>query len=158
MTTTEIPNDLVREFHRTYSLPIAPYGATPTVDFDRVGMRLALIGEEVAELFTAVLGETAGFLIQQAVETALAHDNHERDVVGAADALGDIAYVTYGMALEAGIPLDGVLLEIHRANLSKLGADGKPILRADGKVLKGPDYTPPNVAAVLGLARDDAAA
>jgi len=72
---------------------------------------------------------------------------------GAADALADLIYVIYGMALETGIDLASVLAEVQRSNMSKLGADGMPVYREDGKVLKGPDYFPPNVEAVLSSRR-----
>ena len=64
-------------------------------------------------------------------------------------ALADLVYVLYGMAQECGIPLPAVLAEVHAANLSKLGEDGRPVLRADGKVLRGPGYRPPDVRAAL---------
>jgi len=44
-----------------------------------------------------------------------------------------------------------VVAEVHRSNMTKLGADGRPLYRADGKVLKGPSYEPPRLASVLGL-------
>ena len=68
-----------------------------------------------------------------------------------ADALAELIYVIYGMALEMGIDLAKVLAEVQRSNMSKLGEDGKPIYREDGKVLKGPGYFRPDVAGVLGL-------
>jgi len=71
------------------------------------------------------------------------------DPVEIADALGDGIYVKYGHAIERGIPLDDVLREIHRSNMSKLGDDGKPVLRNDGKILKGPRYSPPDIAKVI---------
>jgi predicted HAD superfamily Cof-like phosphohydrolase len=141
------PEALVRAFHATYALPVAE--DAPSVDRDRVHMRMALIGEELAELVEAVYGSAAGALIDQAFAAAVAADDGSRDVVGAADALADLVYVSYGMALECGIPLPEVLAEIQTSNLSKLAADGTPILREDGKVLKGPGYRPPDVAAVL---------
>lgn len=61
-----------------------------------------------------------------------------------------VVYVAYGTALSYGIDLDAVLAEVHRSNMSKLGADGRPIHREDGKAMKGPGYTPPDIAAVLG--------
>lgn len=141
------PEALVRAFHATYAVPVAQ--DAPSVDRDRVHMRMALIGEEFAELVTAVYGQAAGAVVGDAVTAAVATDDGTRDVVEAADALGDLVYVIYGMALECGIDLPDVLAEIQASNLSKLGADGKPIYREDGKVLKGPGYFPPNVAAVL---------
>ena len=55
------------------------------------------------------------------------------------------------MALELGIPLGDVLREVQASNMSKLGADGKPIYREDGKVLKGPGFFDPDIAGALGL-------
>ncbi|MFE9248547.1 hypothetical protein [Streptomyces sp. NPDC007088] len=63
--------------------------------------------------------------------------------------LADLVYVAYGTALVHGIDLDAVLAEVHRANMSKLGPDGEPERRADGKVLKGPHYRAPDIAAEL---------
>lgn len=57
--------------------------------------------------------------------------------------------MAYGTALVHGIDLDAVIAEIHRANMTKLGPDGRPLLRADGKVLKGEHYRAPDVAGVL---------
>ncbi len=70
-------------------------------------------------------------------------------VVEAADALADLVYVIYGMALETGIDLAAVLAEVQRSNMSKLGADGRPVYREDGKVLKGPGFFSPDVAGIL---------
>lgn len=117
----------VREFHETYGCPIRE---TPGVDVPEIRMRLALIHEEVGELNEAL---AAG------------------DVVETADALADIAYVVFGAALTFGIDLDAVLAEVHRSNMSKLGPDGRPIYRDDGKILKGPNFTRPDIARVLGL-------
>ncbi|MBZ2198777.1 acyltransferase domain-containing protein [Occultella gossypii] len=141
------PEVLVAEFHRVYSMPLA--GGAPEVARPRVPMRLALVAEELAELVQAVYGDAAGAEMEAAFARAEALDDGRRDTVATADALGDLVYVVYGMAIECGIPLEHVLAEIHRSNLSKLGADGLPILREDGKILKGPAYTPPDLAAVL---------
>lgn len=72
-----------------------------------------------------------------------------RDFVELADALGDILYIVYGTAAAYGIPIDLVFKEIHRSNMTKLGDDGKPIYNEYGKVMKGPNYTPPDIEAVL---------
>ncbi|MEE6286154.1 bifunctional GNAT family N-acetyltransferase/nucleoside triphosphate pyrophosphohydrolase family protein [Georgenia sp. MJ173] len=141
------PWALVREFHEVFSVPVADDG--PSVDRDRVALRMALIGEELAELVTAVYGARAGEIVESAVAEAVAADDGTRDVVGAADALGDLVYVIYGMANECGIPLPEVIAEIHRANLSKLDAGGRPLYREDGKVLKGAAYRPPDIAGIL---------
>lgn len=117
----------VGEFHRAYGLPMR---TTPTaeVDLDQVDLRQALIDEEVRELAAAA---------------------RARDLVEVADALADIVYVAYGTAHVYGIDLDAVIDEVHASNMTKLGADGRPVRRADGKILKGPDYRPPDIAAVL---------
>ena len=62
-----------------------------------------------------------------------------------ADALTDILYVTYGAGYAYGINLDKCFKEVQRANMSKLGIDGKPIYNEKGKVMKGPNYTEPNL-------------
>jgi predicted HAD superfamily Cof-like phosphohydrolase len=53
------------------------------------------------------------------------------------------------VARQSSIPINAVFDEVHRSNMSKLGADNKPIIREDGKVLKGPNYSPPDIKAVL---------
>jgi NTP pyrophosphatase (non-canonical NTP hydrolase) len=60
--------------------------------------------------------------------------------VALAKELADVLYVTYGAADVLGIDLQGAFEAVHRSNMSKLGADGKPVRREDGKLLKGPDY------------------
>ncbi|MAH53985.1 MAG: nucleoside triphosphate pyrophosphohydrolase family protein [Pelagibacteraceae bacterium] len=62
-----------------------------------------------------------------------------------ADALTDILYVTYGAGCAYGINLDKCFKEVQRANMSKLGEDGKPIYNENGKVMKGPNYSAPNL-------------
>ena len=62
-----------------------------------------------------------------------------------ADALTDILYVTYGAGYAYGVNLDKCFEEVQRANMSKLGNDGKPIFNDKGKVMKGPNYTPPDL-------------
>jgi predicted HAD superfamily Cof-like phosphohydrolase len=118
---------MVREFHDAFGIAVRD---VPVADPPESDLRTRLLREEAQEYYDAV---EAG------------------DVVQVADALADIVYVAYGTALNHGIDLDAVLAEVHRANMSKLGADGLPLLRSDGKVLKGPTYEPPDVATVLGL-------
>ena len=74
------------------------------------------------------------------------------DITEVADALGDMLYILCGTILEHGMQhkIEEVFNEIQRSNMSKLGADGKPIYREDGKVLKGPDYFKPNIKEILG--------
>ncbi|WP_311469707.1 bifunctional GNAT family N-acetyltransferase/nucleoside triphosphate pyrophosphohydrolase family protein [uncultured Actinomyces sp.] len=145
------PEALVRRFHRLYGLPIRTDG--PGLERESLHMRMSLIAEEFAELVGAVYGKAARGEIEAAWGRAAAADDGERDTVAAADALADLVYVVYGMALETGIDLAAVLAEVQRSNMSKLGADGRPVYRGDGKVLKGPDYFPPDVAGVLGIGR-----
>lgn len=142
------PQELVRQFHQVYNLPIEPVH-TPSCDRERIHMRMSLIAEEYAELTGALYGSKARELVEEAQRQAVAADDHTRDTVEAADALADLIYVIYGMALECGIDLEAVLNEVQASNLSKLGEDGKPIYREDGKVLKGPGFFSPDIAAVL---------
>ena len=122
----EVTNmDRVREFHETFGVPVLP---SPCIPADRVKMRLEILDEERREL-----------------DEALEAD----DLIEVADALTDMAYLIYGTALEFGIDLNACFAEVHRSNMSKLGADGKPIYREDGKVLKGPSYSPPDLRAAL---------
>jgi len=101
----------------------------PTLPNDDLAqLRLDLIQEEVDEL-------------QEALDA--------KDIVEIADALTDILYVTYGAGHAFGIDLDTCFTEVHRSNMSKLGIDGKPIYRHDGKVLKGRDYSPPQLAKII---------
>ncbi|MFB0938360.1 MAG: putative HAD superfamily Cof-like phosphohydrolase [Candidatus Azotimanducaceae bacterium] len=73
------------------------------------------------------------------------------DLVEVADALGDMLYILCGTIIEHGMQdkIEEVFNEIQRSNMSKLGADGKPIFREDGKVLKGPSYFKPNIKEIL---------
>jgi predicted HAD superfamily Cof-like phosphohydrolase len=117
------------QFHRAFNLPMRQM---PSADIDHAlaRLRVALLEEEVAEFVTA---------------------SKRGDLVGIADALADIVYVAYGTALTYGIDLDAVLQEVHRSNMSKLGSDGKPLIRDDGKVLKSERYFPPDIESVLRL-------
>lgn len=73
------------------------------------------------------------------------------DLVEVADALGDILYIAYGSLLKHGLQdkIEEVFDEIHRSNMSKLGVDGKPLYREDGKVLKGEGYFKPSIKNIL---------
>lgn len=120
----------VRAFHEAYGLPAAERPVARLSD-EVVRLRQDLIDEELAELRAATA----------------AHD-----IVEVADALADIVYVAYGTAWVYGIDLDAVLEEVHASNMTKLGRDGRPVRRADGKILKGPDFRQPDIAAVLDRA------
>ena len=149
-TPAPSPMELVLQFHHTYSVPIRPF-SDPTLDYERMNMRMSLIAEEFAELMGAVYGPRARAIIEAATAEAVAADEGERDVIEAADALADLVYVVYGMAIESGMDLDSVLAEVQASNLSKLMPDGSVKLREDGKVLKGPNFFQPNIARGLGL-------
>jgi predicted HAD superfamily Cof-like phosphohydrolase len=119
----------VAEFHMAFNLPMRQIPTTE-IDHALARLRVALLEEEVGEFVAA---------------------SEKGDLVGIADALADIVYVVYGTALTYGIDLDAVLREVHRSNMSKLGSDGKPLIREDGKVLKSGKHFPPDIASVLGL-------
>lgn len=123
--TNPSPARYVREFHEAFGLPIARGPQWPAEPVP--AQRLALLLEEVRE-------------VEKAVE--------ESDLPGLAQELADVVYVAYGTALAFGVDLDAVLCEVHRANMSKLDQDGKPIVR-DGKVIKSDRFRPPDVARVL---------
>ena len=75
----------------------------------------------------------------------LEHAMKTKNLKEIADALTDILYVTYGAGYAYGINLDKCFKEVQRANMSKLGNDGKPIYNEKGKVMKGPNYSKPNL-------------
>tara|TARA_R110002020_G_scaffold111228_3_gene256850 strand:+ start:1371 stop:1757 length:387 start_codon:yes stop_codon:yes gene_type:complete len=77
---------------------------------------------------------------------------NSNDLVEVVDALGDMLYILCGTIIEHGMQhkIEEVFDEIQRSNMSKLGVDGKPIYREDGKVLKGPAYFKPEIAKILG--------
>ena len=114
--------DKVGTFMKTFGQEVKTKPEFP--DLDTVALRYDLIREELQELFDAI---------------------GEKDIVEVADALTDILYVTYGAGHAFGIDLDACFDEVQRSNMSKLGADGKPIYRDDGKVLKGPNYFEPDL-------------
>lgn len=118
---------MVTELHQTYGLPI-----NTELTFD--------VPEDVRELRAKLLVEE----VEEAVESI-----QENDVYNLAKELADVVYVAYGCAITYGINLDKVFNEVHRSNMSKLGEDGKPILREDGKVLKGPNYFAPDIKSLL---------
>ena len=76
---------------------------------------------------------------------------HKKSLVDVADALGDQLYILCGTILKHGLQhkIEEVFNEIQRSNMSKLGEDGNPIFRGDGKILKGPGYTPPDIGSIL---------
>lgn len=73
------------------------------------------------------------------------------DLVEIADALGDQLYILCGTILKHGLQskIEEVFSEIQRSNMSKLGEDGEPIFREDGKILKGPNYSKPSIQPII---------
>ena len=74
---------------------------------------------------------------------------NDNDIVEVADALTDILVVTYGAGAAFGINLDKCFEEVHRSNMSKLSEEGKPIYNEFGKVMKGPNYSPPDLKKII---------
>lgn len=120
---------MVREFHDAFS-PDQNAEKPAIVDAFTWKLRHSLIFEEFKELIAA---------------------HHQGDLIAVADALGDLLYVVYGTGLAYGLDLDAAFAEIHRSNMTKLGPDGKPLRNEDGKVVKGPNWEPPNLEKVLGI-------
>lgn len=119
----------VSEFHQAFGLGMK---VTPTAD---LGIKKNLLRYE---------------LMREENEEYLEAANNN-DLVEVADALGDMLYILCGTIIEQGMQhkIEEVFNEIQRSNMSKLGEDGKPIYREDGKVLKGPNYFKPNIQAIL---------
>ena len=119
----------VKEFHKAFKLD---YLDEPKADLgtDKNKLRFNLMKEENEEYFEAA---------------------NNNDMVEVADALGDMLYILCGTIIEHGMQhkIDEIFSEIQNSNMSKLGADGNPIYREDGKVLKGPNYFKPNIKGIL---------
>jgi predicted HAD superfamily Cof-like phosphohydrolase len=71
------------------------------------------------------------------------------DDAAMADAIGDLKYVADGAAVCMGLDMEPVELAIHTANMAKLGPDGKPVVRSDGKCLKPEGWQPPDIASII---------
>ncbi len=121
--------DAVKLFHSTFKIG---YSETPLANLsdEKKMLRFNLMKEENEEYLEAV---------------------KNNDLVEIADALGDMLYILCGTIIEHGLQgkIEAVFEEIQRSNMSKLGADGKPIYREDGKVIKGPNYFKPDFSKIL---------
>ena len=119
----------VSKFHKAFGLGMKE---TPTAN---LGIKKNLLRYE---------------LMREENEEYLEATNND-DLVEVADALGDMLYILCGTIIEHGMQykIEEVFNEIQRSNMSKLGEDGKPIYREDGKVLKGPNYFKPNIKEIL---------
>jgi predicted HAD superfamily Cof-like phosphohydrolase len=120
--------DSVAEFHDAFGVMNGsiPNIATPSI----CELRYKLMAEENDEYIEAC---------------------EKHDLVGMADALGDMMYILAGTMLVHGMQgkIQQVFDEIHRSNMSKLGEDGKPLYREDGKIMKGPGYFKPDIQSLL---------
>lgn len=142
----------VREFHEVFDHPVS-YNPAQIPSLKNRVLRVQMLASELVELAHAM---GVNLRINSKVsknEDECVHvedDGTGRyDPVEAADALGDLRYITDGGNLICGFPGEMVLAEIHRSNMSKAGPDGKPVKREDGKIMKGPNYFKPNIHAVL---------
>jgi predicted HAD superfamily Cof-like phosphohydrolase len=121
--------DAVKAFHTAFKIG---YRDTQKADLgiDKNTLRFNLMKEENEEYLEAA---------------------NTNDLVEVADALGDMLYILCGTIIEHGLQhkIEEVFNEIQRSNMSKLGENGEPIYREDGKVLKGPNYFKPNIVAIL---------
>lgn len=123
MSSTQITNfEKVGDFMEAFGQEVLYIPTMP--DFNLSALRLDLIEEEVQELRDG-LGK--------------------KSMLEIADALTDILYVVYGAGHAFGIDLDDCFHEVHSSNMTKLGADGRPLYREDGKVMKGPNYREPDL-------------
>jgi len=130
--------DIIAQFHRAFGQEI---NAEPTVKL--LKFRRTLIEEETKELFADI-------------DTAIAHLEKGEVVprelyINMLKELSDVQVVVSGMAvsLRPLQKLDEAFKRVFESNMSKLGADGKPIYREDGKVLKGPDYAEPDLSDLI---------
>ena len=125
------PIKAVTDFHNAFGLGIE----------DKPNSKLP---KEISKLrFDLMKEENEEYLVA-------AEDN---DLVEIGDALGDMLYILCGTIISHGFQdkIEAIFDEIQRSNMSKLGTDGKPIYREDGKVLKGPNYFKPNIENILKI-------
>ena len=119
----------VKIFHEAFGVKISN---KPTLELskDILKLRHSLMQEENNEYLKAV---------------------EEKNLIEVADALGDMLYILCGTILTHGFQniIEDIFDEIQSSNMSKLGDDGKPIYRNDGKVLKGPNYKKPNIKKII---------
>ena len=122
-------------------------------NFERVQEFMKVFGQEVKEKPEWPNGETMELRIdlieEELGEFKDAILSADGTLVDIADALSDLLYVVYGAGHSFGLDLDACFKEVHRSNMSKLDEYGKPIYREDGKVLKGPDFTEPDLESMI---------
>jgi len=121
--------------------------STQTTNFEKVGDFMEAFGQEVLYIPTMPdfnLSALRLDLIEEEVQE-LRDGLGKKSMLEIADALTDILYVVYGAGHAFGIDLDDCFHEVHSSNMTKLGADGRPLYREDGKVMKGPNYREPDL-------------
>ena len=157
--------DCVAEFHGVFGAHLArepalpDYGATSNYELSVYQEKAAKLGEDLkkAAQRMAEFGDKGGSLLLIRLQLCqeelaeLAEAMLARDIVGCLDALTDMTYVADGTyhTLGLGHYKLAALAEVHRSNMSKLGLDGVPIVSSAGRIVKGPDYSPPDLAGVL---------
>lgn len=119
----------VEEFHNSFNIK---NNNIPTVN----------VGEKIFQLRHSLMNEENEEYLDAC---------KQGDLVEIADALGDMMYILCGTILSHGLQykIEEVFEEIQKSNMSKLGSDGKPIYREDGKVMKGPNYFKPDIKKIL---------
>lgn len=137
----------VSEFHEVANQPILKVPTIPSDD--RVRLRLRLIAEEVSEILYSSLSMTEDKFkeLKTLLNTLIDTSEVSVDIVELADGLADTDYVVEGTRLEFGINGPPIAAEVHRSNMAKFG-DGCRF-REDGKILKPPDWTPPDILGEL---------
>lgn len=137
--------EMIQEFHDVFSRTPRVDKPTEISDESRL-LRYNLIKEEFIET-AAELGYLPE-IKEQTIFNCYGHPG-KVDISKLAKELADLLYVVYGTADVYGIPMDDVFREVHESNMSKLDDNGKVLRRDDGKVLKGPNYRPPDIAKLL---------
>ncbi len=122
----------VKQFHQAMEMAIdSPYSS------ELLKLRQKLINEEVAELNVEI-----DTLIAELSSTGTIKNETKLKMY---KELADLQYVLSGMVVALSIPMEQIFERVHQSNMSKL-VDGKPLKRADGKVLKGPNYKKPDLS------------
>lgn len=138
------PEKMVLEFHEAFGLDI---DSPDSSELRR--LRARLVVEEAYEMAEALIGTTgASGLFFDTISNVKEH--HEpKPLKHVAKESADLKYVSYGTDVALGIDADRAVELVHESNMSKLGEDGKPIFREDGKVLKSNNYFEPDMTGVI---------
>jgi len=120
-------------------------------NFEKVGLFMSTFGQDIkkkASLSSDKINDLRINLIEEELNE-FKEAVSKKDLKEVADALTDILYVTYGAGHAFGINLDDCFEEVQKSNMSKLGDDGNPIYNEQGKVMKGPKYSKPDLKKFL---------